>query len=464
MCGVKLGLAVVVLVCSGCIERGPLAVDPDRHFAGLRDILDDLPPNGTLNVVLVHGMRADAPQTFTRLEQQLQSRLHLGEMQSQQTWGLVAITPLVTLENESLFGTDNWGLFRPRLTMDRFQTVAGSKVIHVNFYRFEYWQALAYIKCRYVIAPDTKIVGATTRSTYCAAKPWEAVPTQRLSSEPEFGNRWLKSEIIEWGLSDAIIATSQYRTVLRQAVREALEIATRDGIAAAPAAPSSVGERKTDELAGVPDNYRHRFAFVTESLGSYVISDALSTLVTPTSADSVANAQRQPDAERMTAQIRAVRFAVCGATQVHMLANQLALLRLSELDVASNIASSGAKDRTNPESEAASARTVQAHFFAGCRGAGNTHPRNGVAFGARQIVAYHEPNDLLSYYTSDKPGAIGTANVETTNVVFPYTTLWVPFLLADPSTAHTGQPDVPAIMNLLGCGHAVGTPPACRSE
>jgi hypothetical protein len=52
-----LAWSAAALFLSACGSYGPIAVDPDRNFAGLSAIIDDLPDGGTLDVFLVHGMR-----------------------------------------------------------------------------------------------------------------------------------------------------------------------------------------------------------------------------------------------------------------------------------------------------------------------------------------------------------------------------------------------------------------------
>ena len=468
------GFLVVVLgfsLAAGCATSGPPVIDPDRRFAGLRDILDNLPDDGTLEVFLAHGMRADATQTYADVIGAITTRLNLfttEDPQKLQASPLVLEPPNVVMDGVHVFGSGStngkdWSKFQPRVTVEHWQSRLGRK--HVNFYRFEYWEALAFIKCQFVIAPDTKVIGTTTkfggktRSEFCASQPWNAPGYKRLSKLPELGNQQLKSEILEWGLADAVIATSQYRTVLRQAVREALQITARDAIAAVPATSNATGTSST-----MPDNYRYRFAFITESLGSYVVSDALNAVVTPTAIPAVSSGRDETQSSTYAEQMYAAKFAICGATQVHMLANQLALLRPSELLVSPAEIAGGANALAVDNSGQSSPATTHAHFFRGCEEPGwtSSHAQNGVAYGAWQVVAYHDPNDLLSYYTSDRPSTVGTANTETTNVVVPHAPIWIPFLFADPITAHTGQAKIPAIMDFMACGHTASKKPDCK--
>jgi hypothetical protein len=465
-------------LCTGCATSGPPVIDPDREFAGLRDILNDLPEGGTLEVFLAHGMRADGQQTYAALIGAITKRLDLFTTEDTAKLKpilLVSAAPNVVLDGVHVFGQgskdgSDWTQFQPRVTIEHWQTRVRQK--HVNFYRFEYWEALAFIKCQFVVAPDTRLIGTgtqfggTTRSKFCASLPWNAPGSKQLSNLPEFGNQSIKSEIMEWGLTDAVIATSQFRTVLRQAVREAMVLTARDAIAAAPRSLATPGGTPGGATPTIPDDYRYRFAFITESLGSYVISDTLNSLAPPPSVTPASASASEAAASEYAEQMRAAKFAICGATQVHMLANQLALLRPSELAVSKagtpeneNSATDGNNAETTPST------TSHAHFFRGCEESAwkSSHPQNGVAYGAWQVVAYHDPNDLLSYYTSDRPGTVGAANAETTNVVVPFAPVWIPFVFANPITAHTGQAKAPAIMDLLTCGHRVGAERECKS-
>ena len=159
----------------------------------------------------------------------------------------------------------------------------------------------------------------------------------------------------------------------------------------------------------------------------------------------------------------APKIVVCGASQVHMFANQLALLRLSEL----NVTGPNGVDLTKGGTPAAAINPSEqhrSHFFRGCDPqSGGGASKLAGAFGAQQVVAYHDPNDLLTYYTSDQPGDTGDKNLNTTNVVSPFATIWVPFLLVDPIGAHTGHGKQKLIMDMVVCGRQPGQTPSCPS-
>jgi hypothetical protein len=253
-------LALNATLLTGCTSSGPLGVDPDRGFAGLSAILKDLPEGGSVDVFLVHGSADGPPPSYPIEIGQIKTRLSLIEDVTDPAIELVPVAPTVTMDGVTIFDAHNWDSVRPELTIQHFHTATGDK--KVNFYRFEYWQPLAYIKCLYVVAPDTRIEGSSTRSTFCD-QHYRTKDGARLSSSPEMGNSGIKIEIMEWGLADAVIATSAFRSILRQAVREAMAHALSDaqkheGSDSAPVTGSGATEMATEFK-------NTRFAFISES-------------------------------------------------------------------------------------------------------------------------------------------------------------------------------------------------------
>jgi len=461
---------MIASLLGACHSSGPIGIDPpDRSFAGLDAILKSLPDEGALDIFLVHGMRADAPQLYTAEIAAVSQRLHLKAPEGNSATSATVVTatklvsaiPTVTLDGVTVFDASNWGDYQPRYSVVRLVDATGRK--HVNFYRFEYWQALAYMKCRYIIAPDTRVVGETSRSKYCDDAPYADAAGSRLSSRPDVGNRLLKTEIMEWGLADATIATSAYRVVLRQAVREMLADALSQARARAGLPEDPADASADTELTRIAFSNRTRFAFISESLGSYVIHDSLAQSL---SGSTTAVSERRalaPDEHARRLEAIAPIVVVCGASQVHMFANQLALLRFSELKVSSpseGPVTPGVAATGDGVEDGVAGRS---HFFRGCPApaAASGAAANPGGFGAQEVIAYHEPNDLLSYYTSDRPGDVGSANRNTTNVVVPYTSQWIWFLLADPIKAHTDQPHQPTVMDMVVCGHSSDADPHC---
>src|SRR3984957_4442048 len=123
------GFLVLVLgisLAAGCATSGPAVIDPDRDFAGLRDILANLPDDGTLEVFLAHGMRADAPQTYADVIGAITKRLNLFTAEDSQSLPPIPLglePPNVVLDGVPVFGkgsTDgnDWKQFQPRVTVE----------------------------------------------------------------------------------------------------------------------------------------------------------------------------------------------------------------------------------------------------------------------------------------------------------------------------------------------------------
>jgi hypothetical protein len=439
---IALAAGIAALLLAGCAARGPVAVDPDRDFGGLRDLVKALPEHGTLDVVLVHGMGRDGVQTYNALIRQLRQRLDLSEQAAADPVRLLVNgMPDIALGGRRIFsGHVVWKDLQPRVTTERYQTVHGHKF--VAFHRFEYWQLLGYIKCRYLVMPDSLVEGPSHATEICAGLPYAQQSHHNLSSSPASLNRDIKTGLVEWGLGDAVIATSDVRFVLRQALREALapvadslwaDVATKSR-----ERPSSLFQALRSTASDSP----HRVAFVTHSLGSYVVFDAARANAVELAA-SPPGAVMDAEAVRQSAPL----VALCGASQIHMMANQLALLRLFELNI----------DGAEPSSAAGPAAFGHATSVRSlCNRDPQAESLQDTDIVARKIVAYHEPSDLLSFYASDTPGAVGADNRETTNVVVPFAHQWLPGTLANPSNAHSGQTDVPRLMDLIACGRHDG--------
>jgi Protein of unknown function (DUF2971) len=409
---------------SGCAS---VAVDPDRHFQGLGDIVTELSDKGTLDVFLVHGMAAQTEPNYAKLIAQLQKRMGLKWVSDDPERKLAdQRLPEIRLRDQLLFKTlPEWSAAAPTLRVERYRTSSGRTV---NLYLLDYWSMLARIKCRYIVGNDTKLLGSSTISDYCDtmgfSRSWP-----RLSAAPASINKAIKVGIMEWGLADAIIVSSELRQINREAVAEAMGIELAEALAldsdnTGTLRPSGI---RVDLVRRLSEKNDLRFAVISESLGSYVILDALGS----------ASRQVQPPLEStggLTADEREDRMpaeavAICGASQIHMFANQVPLLRLSEITVDRRAGPSG--------------RGLAADALEYCdkfdRNIGKKPGTPG--FAARQIVAYHDPSDLLTYYLSDPPEAEG-ANNRITNVVVPFAKTWIPLFVANPIAYFAFQGDV----------------------
>jgi hypothetical protein len=425
---VRITYVVFSLVLTGCIARGPTVVEPDIPFAGIEQVLREPDSDAQLNIMMVHGMGADVDQDHDDIIKALQPRLQLESVTD-----TPEIFPLVStaLPSISLGGTklwtdlEEWQKAAPRLRIRRYRATSGQTV---NVYSFEYWHSLVRLKCRLLVAEDARVIGSTSVSEYCRDHGYSN-PRARMGGKPLLFNRRLKAEVVEWGFGDAVIAVSGFREILRQAIREAMALQLMDAIkqASLQAEPRD-GIQGLQSLLGTSNS--PRFAIITRSLGSYVLLDALEHWKVSSSLTSQFNLS----ADLVALQMAAPALVVCNARQVHMLANQFALLQLSEITVDDDSAPTVGISSLEKCEEFASV-------------AGLSPSRQPI-----QVVAYHEPNDLLSFYVKDE-GEHGTFTF--TNVISSYAKVWIPWLVANPADAHTGQGRIGQLMDFLAFGRGV---------
>jgi len=197
-------------------------------------------------------------------------------------------------------------------------------------------------------------------------------------------------------------------------------------------APGSVGESLRLDMAGVvcrflggvwkdekcsgAETWTAR-AFITESLGSKLLVDAVDRL-------STANAE----------QAAPVRAALVQTRAIYMLANQLPLLRLAEARAGTALAQSATPDL---------------RWFGAARGQINATDRSAPL----QVVAFTDPNDQFSYRLTypaigDTPDRVALFNVIVSNAPTYFG------LAENPYPAHVGYWDNPSVPPLVLEGSA----------
>jgi hypothetical protein len=223
-------------------------------------------------------------------------------------------------------------------------------------------------------------------------------------------NRALKDRLLDDCLADALIYQGRSREAISAQIQLALLAASTPG-GAALARP---GLLRAASTASRP------IVFIAESLGSKVAFDAIYRL--QTSADS---------AERSAGTRLFDRFA-----QVFMAANQLPLLALADQDLGG-----ASKARSAPDYPVDPLAALLSHRQA-----------RSLAADARplRVIAFTDPNDLLSYTLSRSTGTQPFDVVDV--IVSNERTLFGIF--ERPDTAHTGYLANAAVTRLMACGTA----------
>ncbi|MGI9169196.1 MAG: hypothetical protein ACR2FH_03350 [Caulobacteraceae bacterium] len=286
----------------------------------------------------------------------------------------------------------------------------------VDRYRFErpgeppvivdevnWWPLLMAFRCRILVAPESRLSGVDKahldlcRRWLTSAEYDDALKGPGALGGGAWANAALKRELVNWGLADAVIALGPMRTLIRRTIDLAFAYA------------AAFDER------GVGGQ---EFVVVCESLGSFVVLDA--------AGDLFADAPK-------------AREVVAATSDLYFFANQFALLELGRVR--------GLDDHAKPDLAAPAAATPPSevsHFAVLSRWAlGPTLPRDLAASPRpRQVIAFSDPSDALTYDVPPLPGAI-VVNIHDRNEFD-----WFG-LIADPTKAHSGHSRNPAVLKRM---------------
>lgn len=253
----------------------------------------------------------------------------------------------------------------------------------------------------------------TEKSATCPAEEKaKAYPYQRAVL-----NRMLKDSILDDCLSDAVIYQGRSRDQINERMQRAVlqAMATSGG--------KSSGGDMAAAAASVEENIP--LVVVSESLGSKVAFDAIFKLAESKSSAQRAAGQRTFDR----------------TTMIYMGANQVPILALGDSLLDGSVKSLAPDARAYPEDSLAElirARKARA-------------PLKAAAVSAMplRVVAFSDPNDLLSYVLVPSPWA-NSYDVVDVVVSNASTVLW---LVEMPTTAHLGYRENSEVRKLIACGN-----------
>jgi len=286
-----------------------------------------------------------------------------------------------------------------------------------------WWPLTFALKCRQLIAGDASFVAPNkTRIDTCSTREpnagvphrfksydWisadEAARLRRLPARGAKLNRQLKSDLMDWSFSDAVMALGPLRLYVLDGIRQLILKSLTDESSASQAA--ATGARASQE-----------FVIVSHSLGSYLIFSALD--MDQMTANTVAAEQARNDLQEILKRTSLVVF----------FANQLRLLEFGGLD--------GPSER-NIATHLKDWSKVRCEYLKSLPGAQQEckPPR---------IVALNDPSDLLTWTVP----ALGGIDVENYSVRNSTRWLW---LFENPTTAHSNYAtDKRAIKEMLTSG------------
>jgi len=313
-----------------------------------------------------------------------------------------------------------------------------------------WWPLVMAIKCRNVMTPEAYLAGPDPQLLdvcslpakqdpdklgrfYAWIEPDEAARLKKLRPHSVLINRNLKSSLVDWGMSDVLMAVGPMGSLLRDGVRQLMA-------RSAAFAPLETGSTLTP--TGKPGTYDWRaqlnrdntvdqaFIGVTHSLGSYLLFNTLSVPNVDT-----ANLSAQESA-RVANEASAVRYIFERTAQMYFFANQLELLETTNLENAPQPAANAVSSHALPPAAPAQItraanfeslvnkwKQMQGDFQTAC------HPNDATARENIQVVAWNDPSDVITF----RVPRIG--NVDVVNLNVRNATRWLG-LFESPGAAH----------------------------
>ena len=284
-----------------------------------------------------------------------------------------------------------------------------------------------------IVAREDTVVGATVRFWALVWSGLSAplkeqlrydrtdVPNDCASAEPGTCkpsrarlNATLKDTLLNDCLADALVYQGESRT----AIREAMVVALADVVARGGGVDRPI-------------------VLVSSSLGSKILYDALTQML-----DAPEGSAPRVSAQRLSRHLGVV----------FMLANQLPILSLADQSIAGAMA---AAPRGEPPARPRLPQPLQQ--LAEARRSENLKAGRAV-FDALKVVAFTDPNDLLSYRLLGSRFA-GDPSIEIADVAVSNKPTWFG-LIEDPIGAHQGYARNPEVARLIACGEPRS--PRCR--
>jgi hypothetical protein len=370
-------------------------------FQGMTALAGEAAPGRPLHVLLVHGMGTPTPNGFDPFIASLAGRFGLVQIpppdpQAQWQGCYSKTTPVQpALVQPTPEPIDNNAVFRDnRALLYTYKFAARPADPPQLTVSYLLWAPLtAPVKCRLETEDDSA------------------------PAKQAFAN--VAKDFIDDKLADALLYAGSYRKeVIRPSVQGALCKVTE-------------GTWDPAKKKCTPGSYHDPTVIITHSLGGYMLMDAIKAEL------------REGDCGGPAEKILEY------TPVIYMMANQLALLNLSTL-------------RRDPQAPKMATADIDAvtKQFAKCwliarATRAKSEGRLTETAPLSQVVAFSDPNDILSWRVEPKNLNLPRPNwgeVAVTNVYMSNGEFSAPGLFSDPANAHTGYFVNPTVMDMLICG------------
>jgi hypothetical protein len=430
-------LFLVALFAAACTSLPIVVPDSQNSFAGISGLLSKSrvglnasSASPAVRVLIIHGMGTPQPNQFDPFILSLANRLRLVQVNAALGADLVP----------SACGTEALpapsGLVDPApayIQIDGAPHEAQARLYTYDFAPASGASAVLSVAYLYWAPLTEAIKCATLAETGAPQRQWFAD---------------VAKQFIDDKLGDVVLYAGRYRDrVMRPSVQAALCMLI-DG------KPSQDGRTCSGGDPNLPT------VLISHSLGGYMLMDSID--------EELRRNRRDGRLNKDTA-----AYKIMENTQfIYMMANQIALLDLTELDqYPLPVTREWLGEAARPTVPTQSASPSMIHRFSEdwleirlrSRLVAPPEARTpNISSGERQIVAFSDPNDILSWL-------VGSDNVKReqpklTNVYLSNHEFSIPWLFSDPVTAHTGYFTNNAVLDLLVCGMTNGAVAQCTPD
>ncbi len=457
---------VIILsgLAGGVAAQAKVAADANSSPKNLRSIGDalDSADGHPVHILYVHGIDQVGAGDSALFRNSICTRLRLCAVSDWKNAGVEfadkgEFSPNVQPPTLAYLGSPVWN------TADEWHAAAPFVVhwlVHLRHHsavlvvdEINWWPLVMALKCRRIITSEVYLAGPDRELLQVCSErsmqdpdglgrfyPWitadEAAKFAKVHPRGVLINRSLKANLVDWGLSDVLLAVGPMGGYMRDGLRQLMaKSAAFDPNEAGGPSGGSSGEETYDWKSQLSHDTKldQEFIGVTHSLGSYLLFNTLNTDFSDAGGQNPSTAE----AARKTAEESAMRYIFERTSLIYFFANQLEMLEITNLETgavtpASVFQSRGplAPEPMVPTNDAANFRSlvnrwqqVQSNFQA------VLHPGDETARERIQVVAWNDPSDVITY----RVPRIG--NVDVVNLYVQNATRWFG-LFESPTKAH----------------------------
>lgn len=461
----KLTCALVILAAAGGATQARAKVIEDasgslQTITSIADALDS-PDRHPVHILYVHGINQVGAGDSALLRESICTRLKLCEVSDWKNAGTefadkgefasnVQPPTLAYLGSPVWNSPEEWHAAAPFVVHWVAHLRHHPAVLVVD--EINWWPLVLALKCRRIVAAEAHLSGPDQQLLQVCSEqsvqdpgglgrfyPWippdSAAKLAKIRPRAVLINRTVKASLVDWALSDVLLAVGPMGGILRDGLRQLMaKSAAFDPNETGTASGGSDGQEKYNWKAQLSrDNtLDQEFIGVTHSLGSYLLFNTLN----PEFAAAAEQDLSAAEAARKTAEENAMRYIFERTSLVYFFANQLEMLEITNLEIAPDSSTTAMQSRglapapSVPTAPAANFRALvnrwketQSNFQTAL------HPSDEAAREKVQVVAWSDPSDVITY----RVPRIG--DVEVVNLYVKNATRWFG-LFESPTRAH----------------------------